>query len=255
MRLRVGWIVAIWAIIVSLSVLVLISDSIGIFGVWSEAMLFFIPSAIAFIASFITFKAFSRNNPERKTWSLFTIAAGSLLIAEVLRAILHLLPSTIDVGWLMKLPYPFILICFIFIVWGFWYQQGIIETEIGTNLRVLLVIIMIAFIFVLFFALASPVFDSATSLFEKVFTMMFLIGDLFMFTGALAISIRMWGGKLSLPWVLWSIGTVILVGYHMYFTTVVMNGNDPLKYGTGILLAIGLGFLATSGEWRRSLLE
>ncbi|MCK5743815.1 MAG: hypothetical protein KAH30_03690 [Caldisericia bacterium] len=258
MRLRIGWIVAIWTTIIALSVLVFMSmfNRIGEFGVWVEAMLFFIPATFVLIGSLMTFKTFSSKNPEKKTWLLFTIAAGSLVVAEIFRVVLHLVPSVLDkISWLDKMPYLSILLCFFFIVWGFWYQQGIIETKIGSNLRVLLTIVVIAFVFVLVFAFAFPIFKSTAGIVEKIFTLLFLIGDLFMFTGALAISTRMWGGTLSKPWILWSVGTAILVAYHMYFTAVVMQGNDPLEYGTGILLAIGLGFLVTSGELRRSLLE
>jgi hypothetical protein len=256
MKLRIGWIVTIWTTIVSLSVLVIISDSIGMFGIWSEAMLFFIPSAIAFMAGIFNLQTFSKKNPEYKTWKLFTIGAGFLLIAEALRTVLHLLPMLeINTPFLAYLPYPFILVCFIFLVWGFWYQQGIIETEIGKNLRILLAIILIAFTGVLLFVVAFPAILASTSIVVKIFTLLFLVGDLFMFTGALAISIRMWGGTLSKPWILWSIGTVILVGYHMYFTALMIRGSNPIDFGAGILLAIGLGFLATSAEWRRSLLE
>ncbi len=256
MKLRIGWITIIWVSVLLLSVMTIFSNSMGVLGDWSEAMLYFIPALFAFMAGIFNLQTFSKKNPEYKTWKLFTVGAGFLLIAEAIRAVLHLLPMLeINTPFLAYLPYPFILVCFVFLVWGFWYQQGIIETEIGKNLRILLAIILIAFTGVLLFVIAFPAILASTSIVVKVFTLLFLVGDLFMFTGALAISIRMWGGTLSKPWILWSIGTVILVGYHMYFTALMIRGSNPIDFGAGILLAIGLGFLATSAEWRRSLLE
>ena len=252
MRLRVKWIVSVWIVIIALAILSRFPD-LGLFCDFSEAMLFFIPSVLAFASGVIIVNSFSNRNPERKTWFLFTLGAFSLVIAETIRTINHLinLPE-----WVSMVPFPFILVCFIFLVCGFWYQQSLIKTKIGTSVRVLIAIIILAFTAILIFVLAVPIFAKGTAFSrpQQIFTMAFIIGDLFMFSGAIAISLRMWGGKLSLPWNVWSLGTIILVAYHMYYTILLMNGNNPLEYGSGILLAIGLGFLATSCEWRRSLL-
>lgn len=253
MRLRVGWIVGIWVVIIALAILSRFPD-LGLFCDFSEAMLFFIPSVLAFASGVIIVNSFSNRNPERKTWFLFTLGASALVIAETIRAINHLVSHLPE--WVSIVPFPLILICFVFLVWGFWYQQSLIKTKIGTSVRILIAIIILAFTAILIFVLAVPIFTTGTAFSQpqKIFTMAFLIGDLFMFSGAIAISLRMWGGKLSLPWNVWSLGSIILVTYHMYYTIVLMNGNNPLEYGSGILLAIGLGFLATSCEWRRSLL-
>jgi len=254
MRFRVGWIVGVWFVIVTLAVMSIVTT--GLLGKYSQALLFFVPSVLAFSAGAIIVNSFSKRDAERKTWFLFTLGSLSLVIAEAFRAINHLLEMLPN--WFNLIPYPFILICFIFLIWGFWYQQSLIKTKIGTNVRVLIAIIISAFAIVLIFLFTSSFLStngSGLSDSAKIFTIAFLLGDLFMFSGAVAISLRMWGGRLSLPWNVWSLGTIILVAYHIYFTIILANGNNPVEYGTGILLAIGLGLLATSSEWRRSLLE
>ncbi len=253
MKLRTGWIISIWVVILALSAFVLVTKDSSVSGMWAKSLILFVPSIFAWVSGIMIVRTFSTGNPERKTWVLFTLGASSLVIAEILRAILVFIPNPAE--FLSVLPFPFILICFMFLVWGFWYQQGIIETKIGTNIRVLLAIIVIIFVVILVFVIVLDLWSADSGLTEKIFTLLFLVGDFFMFTGALAISIRMWGGRLSLPWLLWSIGTIILVGYHLYFTFISMNGGDPFRFGGGIILAFGLGFLATSAEWRRSLLE
>jgi len=254
MRLRIGWLTVMWAVIVVLSVLIFLNFTDSTRD-WIEALLFLLPAILATIACYATFSTFSKKNPERKTWKLIVIGASSLVIAEIFRGLIHLVPAFGNSTLISYLPYLFILVCFIFLIWGFWHQQMIIETTIGKNIQYLLLVIVIVFGIILFFGFVNPVLQSDRNAVSKGFMLIFLLGDLMMFSGALAISFRVWGGRLAKPWLVWSAGTIVLIGYHMYTSYLLISNNDILSTYTGVILAIALGIMSTACELRRSLLE
>ncbi len=254
MKLRYGWLVVIWSVVVFLCVLALLKLTPNL-ALWAEALLFLIPAVLASITSYSTYSIFKTKNPEKKTWKLIFIGALSLVIAEIFRGLIHLIPALSDNTIIGYVPYIFILICFIYLIWGFWNQQTTIETTVGKNIQILLLIIIGVFAVVLYFAIVSPVLVSEKNTAFKVFMLIFVIGDLLMFSGALAISFRMWGGRLAKPWLVWSIGTLFIIGFHMYSSYVLIYQKSILASYTGIVLAVGLAIMATACEMRRSLLE
>jgi len=259
-RIRISWLVVVW-----LTTLVLIVAAFVLAQVqgltdltkWAQALLFLIPACFVTISSFSVYKRFSLHIPEKKTWTYLTISGFSLVLAEVFRLLEHTTPQLSQNNTIVMISNILIFVCFIFLIIGFWIQQENISTPLGTNVRVLLLILIGVFAVVLAIGFAKPMFASDLNTLPKIFMLVFLVGDLLMFSGALALSIRMWGGTLAKPWIVWSFGTLVLVGYHLYTTLMILNvsGASIVNEWTGTILAIGLGVLATAAEMRRSFQE
>lgn len=209
-------------------------------------------SLLMTIIASLNFTSMSRSGfPEKTVWLFFLFAS----VFNSIALIIEVLPAITGMNSIL---FPIIssglfFLCYIGFIIGFWIQSIKVETVVKKiNNSLPPIVNLVGFATVTFFILQQVQSSNIQGVWAVTF-ITFIALDFILVGTCWAVTSRTRGGRFSMPYLVISIGCVLLVVFHIIASFLTLAGKFSVDNELRLILVLALTILTIGGDIRFAL--
>lgn len=213
----------------------------------------FMPIALSLLVAIVAYLNFTSMNkagfPEKTVWLFFLFAS----IFNTFAMIVEVLPSVFPSQNSLLFPIvssAFFFLCYISFIIGFWIESIKVETVVKKiNNFLPLVINLVGFAVVTFFILQQVQSSDIQGIWAVTF-ITFVALDFILVGTCWAVTARTRGGQLSTPYLVISVGCILLVVFHIFTSFLTLAGMFSVDHPIRLILVLAMTVVTIGGDMR-----
>lgn len=216
----------------------------------------FLPILLSLLLAIVAYLNYSSMNkagfPEKTVWMFFLFASIFNTIAMIIEVLPSVFPS------MNSLLFPiissgFFFLCYTSFIIGFWIESIKVETVVKKiNNFLPLVVNLVGFAVVTFFILQQVQSSNIQGIWAVTF-ITFIALDFVLVGTCWAVTTRTRGGQLSTPYLVISIGCILLVVFHIITSFLTLSGKFSVDHEIRLILVLALTVVTIGGDLRLAI--